>query len=212
MNHIIKILIFFSLLASTNLIAKNTWSFGSDNQLSIPMIIGNQESNINIVEYRSLTCSHCAEFANNGFLHLKKNYIDTGIVSFELRPLPLNPLDINAFKMLYCTKEEKLFDFDKALLKNQKKWFLTEGAKTWKDVLNKSLPELLKQAIFFGVSKEDYDSCNLDENLNNLINKSMKSAKKYKIDSTPSFLINGDLYAGSLSADRIDELLEGYIN
>ncbi|MDA9640509.1 DsbA family protein [Pelagibacteraceae bacterium] len=212
MKHIFKLLLFYYLLIPTNTTAENSWSFGSDDQLSIPMIIGNLDSEIRVVEYRSLTCVHCADFANNGYLHLKKKYIDTGLISFELRPLPLNPLDINAFKLLYCADEKKLFDFDKTILKNQKKWFITEGAKTWKDAIDKSLPELLKQSALYGVSEEDYNSCSLDGSINDLLNDSLKSARKNKIESTPSFLINGDLYEGSLSAEKIDEILEGYIN
>ena len=74
MSHIIKIVIFFSLLASSNVLAKNSWNFGNDNSLIEPIIIGNPDAEVNIIEYRSLTCSHCAEFANNGFEYLKEKY------------------------------------------------------------------------------------------------------------------------------------------
>ena len=117
MSHIIKIVIFFSLLASSNVLAKNSWNFGNDNSLIEPIIIGNPDAEVNIIEYRSLTCSHCAEFASNGFEHLKEKYIDTGLISFELRPFPLNALDLNAFKLLYCASKENFYKLDKILLK-----------------------------------------------------------------------------------------------
>lgn len=213
MSHILRILVILSLCSATaQTLAKNSWSFESDSNLSIPMVIGNLDSSIHVVEYRSLTCSHCADFASNGFVHLKENYIDTELINFELRPLPLNPLDLNAFKLLYCTNEDSLFEFDKTLLKNQKKWFITKDAKTWKDAMDQSEPELLKQGALFGVSKERYESCILNEDLNTLIQTSLDSAKKYKVNSTPSFIINGDLYEGNLSNERIDEILKGYID
>ena len=210
MNYIIRILIFFSLLASTTVLAKNKWNFDSNNNLVEPIIIGNIDAEVNIIEYRSLTCSHCAEFASNGFFHLKEKYIDTGLVSFELRPFPLNAVDLNAFKLLYCASKENFHKLDKTLLKNQSKWIDTSDQEK---VLENSTAALTKQAALFGVSSEDYKSCLENEEITNFILKSrIDAVKEHQVNSTPSFLINGDLYAGSLSADRIDELLEGYLN
>jgi protein-disulfide isomerase len=210
MNYIIRILIFFSFLASTSVFAENKWSFDSENNLNGPMIIGNLDADVKVIEYRSLTCSHCAEFASNGFLHLKEKYIDTGLISFELRPFPLNALDLNAFKLLYCASKESFHKLDKVLLKNQSKWIDTSDQEK---VLENSTAALTKQAALFGVSSNDYKSCLENEEITNFILKNrIDAVKEYGVNSTPSFLINGDLYAGSLSADRIDELLEGYIN
>ena len=199
MNYIIRILIFFSLLASTTVLAKNKWNFDSNNNLVEPIIIGNIDAEVNIIEYRSLTCSH-----------LKEKYIDTGLVSFELRPFPLNAVDLNAFKLLYCASKENFHKLDKTLLKNQSKWIDTSDQEK---VLENSTAALTKQAALFGVSSEDYKSCLENEEITNFILKSrIDAVKEHQVNSTPSFLINGDLYAGSLSADRIDELLEGYLN
>jgi len=210
MNYIIRILIFFSLLASTTVLAKNKWNFDSNNNLVEPIIIGNIDAEVNIIEYRSLTCSHCAEFASNGFVHLKEKYIDTGLVSFELRPFPLNAVDLNAFKLLYCASKENFHKLDKTLLKNQSKWIDTSDQEK---VLENSTAALTKQAALFGVSSEDYKSCLENEEITNFILKSrIDAVKEHQVNSTPSFLINGDLYAGSLSADRIDEILKDYLD
>jgi len=210
MNHIIKIVIFFSLLASSNVLAKNSWNFGNDNSLIEPIIIGNPDAKVNVIEYRSLTCSHCAEFASNGFEHLKEKYIDTGLISFELIPFPLNALDLNAFKLLYCASKENFYKLDKVLLKNQSKWINTSDQEK---VLENSTAALTKQAALFGVSSDDYQECLDNEKITNFILKSrIDAVKEYEVNSTPSFIINGDLYAGSLSAQKIDEILEGYIN
>ena len=210
MSHIIKIVIFFCLLASSNVLAKNSWNFGNDNSLIEPIIIGNPDTEVNIIEYRSLKCSHCAEFASNGFEHLKEKYIDTGLISFELRPFPLNALDLNAFKLLYCASKENFYKLDKVLLKNQSKWINTSDQEK---VLENSTAALTKQAALFGVSSDDYQECLDNEKITNFILKSrIDAVKEYEVNSTPSFIINGDLYAGSLSVEKIDEILEGYIN
>lgn len=210
MSHIIKIVIFFCLLASSNVLAKNSWNFGNDNSLIEPIIIGNPDAEVNIIEYRSLTCSHCAEFASNGFEHLKEKYIDTGLISFELRPFPLNALDLNAFKLLYCASKENFYKLDKVLLKNQSKWINTSDQEK---VLENSTAALTKQAALFGVSSDDYQECLDNEEITNFILKSrIDAVKEYEVNSTPSFIINGDLYAGSLSTQKIDEILERYIN
>mgnify|MGYP001201446195 CR=1 FL=1 len=210
MNHFIKILIILSLMISSGVNAKTKWSFDSDNNLIDPVVIGNLDAKVNIVEYYSLTCSHCADFAGNGFKHLKEKYIDTGLISYELRPFPLNAVDLNAFKLLYCVSKENFHKLDKTLLKNQSKWIDTSDQEK---VLENSTAALTKQAALFGVSSEDYKSCLENEEITNFILKSrIDAVKEHQVNSTPSFLINGDLYAGSLSADRIDELLEGYLN
>ena len=64
------------------------------------MQIGSEDASVSIIEYRSLTCSHCAEFSNETYPQLKSEFIDTGVVKFELRPFALNAIDLNAFKNL----------------------------------------------------------------------------------------------------------------
>jgi len=208
MSILIKILIFLSI--STNVIAKNTWSFDSDNNPIDPIILGNIDSKINIIEYRSLTCSHCADFSKDGFNYLKEKYIDKGLVSFELRPFPLNPVDLSAFKLLYCADKDDFYNLDKSLLKTQSKWIITNEQEK---VLENSTSALSKQAALFGISPNDYESCLANEKITNFILKSrIDAVKEHGVNSTPSFVINGELYAGNLSNDRIDEILKNYLD
>ena len=69
------------------MLAKNKWNFDSNNNLVEPIIIGNIDAEVNIIEYRSLTCSHCAEFASNGFVHLKEKL---SVVSFARRKISID--------------------------------------------------------------------------------------------------------------------------
>ena len=82
------------------------------------MQLGDSDAPVKIIEYRSLTCSHCADFSNDTFAEIKENYIDKGKVNFELRPFALNAIDLNAFKLLHCVDENDFFAMDKILFKD----------------------------------------------------------------------------------------------
>ena len=90
------------------------------------MQLGDDAAPLTIVEYRSLTCSHCADFSNNIFPEIKEKYIDTGKIKFEVRPFALNAIDLNAFKLLHCTDEKDFFAMEKLLFQDQKKWIVTK--------------------------------------------------------------------------------------
>ena len=77
------------------------------------MQLGDSDAPVKIIEYRSLTCSHCADFSNDTFAEIKENYIDKGKVNFELRPFALNAIDLNAFKLLHCVDENDFFEMAK---------------------------------------------------------------------------------------------------
>ena len=89
------------------------------------MKLGDEDAPVKIIEYRSLTCSYCADFSNDTFPDIKEKYIDKGIVNFELRPFALNAIDLNAFKLLHCVNEDDFFAMEKVLFREQKKWIVT---------------------------------------------------------------------------------------
>ena len=119
-------------------------------------------------------------------------------------------MDLNAFKLLYCAARKDFHKLDKTLLSTQSKWIVTNDQEK---VLENSTEALTKQAGLFGVTSDDFDSCLNNEKITNFILKSrIDAVKEYEVNSTPSFIINGELYAGNLSGDKIDEILESYIN
>ena len=115
------------------------------------MFIGEENAPVTIVEYRSLTCSHCADFANDVFPALKEKYIDSGQVRFELRPFALNAIDLNAFKLLRCVDAKDFFALDKVLFQNQKKWIVTNQSDR---VLENSTKAISQYGSLFGLSKD----------------------------------------------------------
>ena len=88
--------------------------------------IGTEEANIEIIEFASLTCGHCAKFHNEVFPKIKKEFIDTGKVSFIYQDFPLDKFALKASVIARCSGEKKFFSFLKVLYSKQKDWTRTE--------------------------------------------------------------------------------------
>ena len=72
------------------------------------IISGQNDAKITIIAYESLTCSHCANFHNNIYPLLKKEFIDTGLVKIEFRHFPLDIIALNASKISQCRQDQSL--------------------------------------------------------------------------------------------------------
>jgi len=169
------------------------------------MQIGDDDAPVSIIEYRSLTCSHCAEFSNETYPQLKSEFIDTGIVKFELRPFALNAIDLNAFKLLHCADEDDFFALDKLLFNEQKKWIVTNPSD---QVLKNSTKALGDYGILFGISEEDYADCLNNEDITDFIlSERIDGVENYDISSTPTFIINGEIYSGNKSFEELEKII-----
>ena len=87
----------------------------------LPIREGDNSSKIKLIIYESLTCSHCANFHNEVYPELKKEFIDTGLASIEFRNFPLDLAALNASKLAHCKNNgsSELLHF---LYKNQTRW------------------------------------------------------------------------------------------
>ena len=167
--------------------------------------IGSPDAPITIIEYRSLTCSHCANFANDIFPELDEKYIQTGKVKFEFRPFVLNAVDLNAFKLLNSVKEKDFLSLDKMLFKDQNKWLVTKDSNK---ILENSTNALKKYALLYGLSEEMFDNILNDKELEEwILSMRVDGAKKFHIQSTPSFIINGEVHSGNMSFSKFEKLL-----
>ena len=167
--------------------------------------IGNPDAPITIIEYRSLTCSHCADFANNVFPELNEKYIQTGKVKFEFRPFVLNAVDLNAFKLLNSIEEKDFLSLDKMLFRDQNKWLVTKDSNK---ILENSTNALKKYALLYGLSEETFNDILNDKELEEwILSMRVDGTKKFNIQSTPSFIINGEVHAGNMPFSKFEELL-----
>ena len=164
-------------------------------------VIGNEDAKITIIEYASLSCSHCADFHVNTLETLKKEYIDTGKVKMVFRDYPFNYPALLGSMVLRCIPENYRYDYMNALFKLQLDWVNKKNKKT--------IQELYKIMQSGGMTKDEYDACIYNTELENEILKGvMEAQNQFNIKSTPSFIINGTLIEGNKSIKEFRQIID----
>ena len=167
------------------------------------IISGNQNAKITIIAYESLTCSHCANFHKDVYPSLKKDFIDTGLVKIEFRHFPLDIAALNASKISLCKQDQSLEILEK-LYSNQQAWI---KGKEMKEV-NNNLKEFIKNAGF----DIDFEKCiNNKEIEDYVLNDRIEGTKNFKVNSTPTIIINNEKFEKSLNYKNLKKTLEKLI-
>ncbi|WP_395665515.1 DsbA family protein [Methylocella sp.] len=160
---------------------------------------GSKDAPITIVEYASMTCSHCAAFHQSTYPVLKSKYIDTGKVRFTLREFPLDPLAAAAFMLARCAGDDKRDAVIDLLFAQQKNWAFVDQPAT-------KLEAVLKQT---GMGREAFEACLNNQKLLDDVQKVRDQAsKEFGVSATPTFFINGKKQSGEVSPETLDKLLE----
>ncbi len=163
--------------------------------------IGNPDAPIVILEYASMSCSHCADFHNETLEDLKAEYIDSGKVVFVFRDFPFNYPALVGSMMMRCVPDDLRYDYMNALYKLQKSWVFRDNSKT--------RTELYKIMQSGGMQQDDFDTCLSDINLeNDLLEGVMNAQREFNIRSTPSFVINGVLYSGNKDIKEFRQIID----
>jgi protein-disulfide isomerase len=163
------------------------------------MALGSADARVTIIEYASMTCSHCAAFHETTWPALKAKYVDTGKVKFILREFPLDPLAAAAFMLARCAGPDKRNAIVDLLYTQQNAW-------AFGDKPLEALAGLVKQA---GVSQADFESCLKDQALYDRVNQTREhAAQAFKVSATPTFFVNGQELNGELPLDAFDKVLE----
>ena len=167
------------------------------------IIIGNKDAKISIIAYESLTCSHCANFHINVLPDLKKDFIDKGLAKIEFRHFPLDIAAFNASKIAQC-KNDGNSDILNTLYLNQPKWI---KGKTVNEV-NENLKKFLASE---GITV-DFNKCTSDKNIEDFVlNDRIEGAKKFKVNATPTIIINDKKFEKSLNYKNLKKTLEKLI-
>jgi protein-disulfide isomerase len=162
--------------------------------------IGKPDAKVTVGEYFSLTCPHCAAFAQGPFQEVKKNLIDTGTVRWVFHDYPLDQVALTASMVARYLPVDRYDPFINALFASQDRWAFARG--------NNPTDELWKIAGLAGMSRETFDKAIADTDLRTWIIQQQKAdTDKWNIDSTPSFVINGQKYAGEMSYDAFRKLV-----
>lgn len=169
-------------------------------QEALPDIVqGKADAPVTIVEYASMTCSHCAAFHAETHPILISKYVDTGKVRFILREFPLDPLATAAFMLARCSGPEKRNAVVDLLFEQQKNW-------AFADKPLEALANLLKQT---GMSQASFEACINDQALYDKVNQVRdRAARRFGVDATPTFFVNGNKVSGVLTPDALDKLLQ----
>jgi len=174
----------------------------SENKIN-PIYEGSPDAKIQLIIYESLTCSHCADFHKNVYPDLKKNFIDKGYVKIEFRNFPLDLAALNASKIAHCKNDGKS-DILHFLFENQEQW--AKGNKI--EDINSNLKKIL--------DTEKY-GINIDKCINNkkvedhILEDRINAVKKFKLNSTPTLIINNKKFDKPLNYKNLKKTLEKLI-
>ena len=162
-------------------------------------ILGKADAPITIVEYASLTCPHCAAFARDTLPKIKAEWIDPGKAKLVFRDFPLDGSAVKASVLARCAPPDKFYGFIDVLFSSQESWARNPDP----------TPGLARIAKLGGMSEEQLNACMADNALQDRVLASRLTAEKeYKVESTPTFFINGTKLTGALPYEQFDEALK----
>ncbi len=163
------------------------------------MVYGKADAPVTIVEYASLTCSHCADFAVNTFPTIKEKYIDTGKAKLIFREFPFDPRATAAFMLARCAPEDRYFPMIEVFFKQQQQW---AGAADGEAAL-------LQIAKLAGFTQESFKACLTNQQVLDDVRATMeRGSQEFGVNATPTFFINGQKYAGALSVDEMSAIID----
>ena len=167
------------------------------------IVSGQDDAKITIIAYESLTCSHCADFHNNIYPLLKKEFIDTGLVKIEFRHFPLDIIALNASKISQCKQDQSL-EVMMSLYSDQQAWI---KGKTIEEA-NENLEKFVANKNF----NLDFEKCISDKKIEDFVlNDRIEGTKKFEINSTPTIIINGKKFEKTLNYKNLKKSLEKLI-
>ena len=157
-------------------------------------VLGDPKAPITVIEYASLTCSHCAHFHTQVLPEIKKKWIDTGKVKLVYRDFPLDQVAAKAAQIAECAGNDKYFGVIDLIFRSQPQWAVTSDPVT----------ELAKPLRIAGLGENEIKACLANEAMSNAVINDYKGGETMGVNSTPTLFINGQLYRGARSVDELD--------
>jgi protein-disulfide isomerase len=166
------------------------------------MSLGSPAAKVTMIEYASLGCPHCANWNNTVFPAFKAKYIDTGKVHYVLREFLTGdaPVASAGFLLARCAGPNNYFKVVDAVFRAEEPLLESDQNAAKRDAL-------VKIAQSMGLTEQQFDACVTDDKaILALNNRSQKWATEDKIETTPTFVINGKVYdSGMMSMDQLDK-------
>ena len=168
------------------------------------MSMGDDKAPVTVIEYASMTCPHCAHFQEVTFPELKKRYIDTGKVRYIFREFPLDSLAAAAFMLARCSGQDdktKYFAMIDTMFRQQQQW-----------AVEKPIPPLLAIAKQAGFTEKSFDACLSNQKvLDGIESIRQRAVNQFKVESTPTFFINGTKFPGALSIEDMAKAIDPFL-
>jgi|GEM_PF-1645922 len=171
--------------------------------LNHDMMLGDKDAPIEIIEYGSLSCPHCAHFHEEVFRPLKEQYLDTGKAKFIYRHYMRNVYDLDASQITLCLPEDRFFDMIGLLFKHQRSLMNSKAyRKFYRESDNKEeaikkyrefvRSDLAKIAAMVGMERAAVDRCLANDKIPDyLFNVHKNGVMNYEVSGTPSIYVNG---------------------
>ena len=156
--------------------------------------LGADSAPVKVHEYFSLTCTHCAHFATAIMPRVKQAFVDTGKVQFIYHDFPLDQVALKAAQVARYLPDAEYYPFIEALFASQDDWAFQPGEDYHASIF--------KYAALAGMDRGTYETAWNDSALAQFIVTAQKQAETlYKIDATPTFIIDGKVFPGALEYD-----------
>jgi len=157
-------------------------------------VLGDANAPITVIEYASLTCSHCAHFHTQVLPEIKKKWIDTGKVKLVYRDFPLDQIAAKAAQIAECAGNDKYFGVLDIIFRGQPQWATAADP----------LAELAKPLRIAGMGENEIKACLANDAMSNAVIKDYQGGEAMGVNSTPTLFINGQLYRGARSVEELD--------
>lgn len=159
--------------------------------------LGNKDAKVTVVEFSSITCNHCAYFAQDVFPKIKANYIDTGKIRYIMRDLAFDGTAVAGYALARCMGNDKFISIRDHFFNNFDRF------------REKSVAEVLRDLSFeAGIPKEKFMSCVGDKRVLEGIKAVREQAIELGISGTPTFFINGEQIVGGQPYEEMSRLLD----
>lgn len=185
-------------VAAAPLMSRLAWA----QELLPDMIMGDPDAPIEIIEYSSMTCPHCAAFQAQTLPAIKERYLDTGKAKLIFREFPLDRVALSASALARCAGPDRFFAFVDVLFRTQDQWAHAEDP----------TEELKKIVRMGGLDPDMVDSCLADESIiDGILAVRLNGDETYAIRSTPTFIINGESHPGQMTVEEFEAILKPYL-
>jgi len=171
-----------------------------------PVVLGNPEAPVTVIEYASYTCPHCAEFDENVVARLKPTYIDSGQVRFEFRNFIRDRYDLAVAALVRCEGPDRFFPLSDLFFARQREWLANARQP------ERIIDDIAAVARRAGISRTRFDQCLADRDLQqHIIEMTQEGQKKWDITGTPTIIVNGEKQTDvkALTYDGLVEIIEG---